>query len=478
MNTKVAPKNVRFFNTRIISVLILLFILTVTVLPVKAIPMSLVANPVQNLAAVSTSFVPVIDAYVDSASPTTNYGTLTTLRGDGSPLVHSYLRFNVQGLSGAVTQATLRIFANSSSNGGYNIQGVSDNTWSESTINYNNAPPLGSILGTYGAFNSGVWTSVDVTAYITGNGVYNLALSVPGVTAISFASRESGANAPQLVVVSGSASPATSTPTQPPLPTSTPIQPPLATSTPTTAPAGSLFTFIPNADSYVQSNKSSTNFGSLTTLRVDGSPVVHSYLRFNVQGLSAPVTLATLRVFANTTSNGQTYDIQSVSNNTWGESTITYANAPALGAVIGSSPSFGAGVWTSVNVTAYITGNGSYNLALSERGSSSITFASRESGLNAPQLVIQTGTASQATSTATPVNTLVPPPAPTNTPIAIPTNTPVAIPTNTPIAAPTNTAYRSRKGVRGSRIGGGGKGRVGGGSNGSIGGDGNGGLGG
>ena len=119
---------------------------------------------------------------------------------DGSPIVRSYLRFNVQGLSGAVTRARLRIFANSASSQGCTASSVSDSTWSESTLNYNNAPPLGSALASSGAFGAGVWISMDVTAYITGNGTYNLALTTPGSTAVSLASRQSGANAPQLVV--------------------------------------------------------------------------------------------------------------------------------------------------------------------------------------------------------------------------------------------------------------------------------------
>jgi hypothetical protein len=45
-----------------------------------------------------------------------------------------------------------------------------------------------------------VWISLDVTGYITGNGTYNLALTTPGSTAVSLASRESGANAPQLII--------------------------------------------------------------------------------------------------------------------------------------------------------------------------------------------------------------------------------------------------------------------------------------
>jgi len=137
---------------------------------------------------------------VNEGSPTTNYGSLTTLRVDGSPIIRSYLRFDLQGLSGAVTRATLRIFANSASTSGSVANGVSDNTWTESTLNYNNAPPLGSALGSSGPITAGTWISMDVTVYITGNGTYNLALTTPGSTAVSLASRESGANAPQLII--------------------------------------------------------------------------------------------------------------------------------------------------------------------------------------------------------------------------------------------------------------------------------------
>jgi hypothetical protein len=148
----------------------------------------------------SLTFVPIADAYVYSVNPTTNFGALTVLRADASPDMRSYLRFNVQGLSGTVKRATLRVSANSASTSGINIHGVSDNTWTELAINYNNAPPLGNVIGAFSPVTGGVWISIDVTSYVTGNGTYNLALTTPGSTAISFASRQSGANAPQLIV--------------------------------------------------------------------------------------------------------------------------------------------------------------------------------------------------------------------------------------------------------------------------------------
>jgi hypothetical protein len=130
----------------------------------------------------------------------TNYGTSMTLRADASPVVRSYLRFHVQGISGSITRVTLRIFANSSSGVGYEVRNVPDNSWEELTITYANAPAVDGVTTVQGPFGTGAWTSVDITPLITGNGTFNLALTTTSSTALSLASREAGANAPQLVV--------------------------------------------------------------------------------------------------------------------------------------------------------------------------------------------------------------------------------------------------------------------------------------
>lgn len=145
-------------------------------------------------------FAPSADSYVNESSPTANSGSATTFRVDGSPIVRTYIRFDVQGLSGTITRVSLRVFANSSSSSGYAVSGVSDNTWTELTINYNNAPAIGNSVGSSGGFSGGVWTTVDITSLAIGNGTINLALTTSSSTAISLASRESGANAPQLIV--------------------------------------------------------------------------------------------------------------------------------------------------------------------------------------------------------------------------------------------------------------------------------------
>jgi hypothetical protein len=157
-------------------------------------------TPTATIASSSVTVIPVADTYVNAGSTGSNYGSATTLRLDSSPDVHAYLRFSVSGLSGTISQVRLLLYANNSDSKGIQAWAVADNSWGEKTMNYTNAPALGSQLATSAAFASGVWVSLDVTSYVTGNGTYSFGVTNPNATAISVASRESGANAPQLVI--------------------------------------------------------------------------------------------------------------------------------------------------------------------------------------------------------------------------------------------------------------------------------------
>ena len=178
------------------------------------------------------TFKPVADAYVIQTSPATNYGTATSLRVDNSPAIRSFLRFTVSGLNGtAVQSAKLRIYANSANSSGLTVQAESNNTWSESAITYTNAPAAGSVIQTSAGFKSATWTEVDVSSYVKAEGTYNFALTTTSGTNTNLAARESGADAPQLVVTSGTQA---ATPTgKAPTPTKTPT--PKATSPAPTA---------------------------------------------------------------------------------------------------------------------------------------------------------------------------------------------------------------------------------------------------
>jgi hypothetical protein len=193
----------------------------------------------------AVTLLPVADTYVRASLPSNNYGTATTLRADASPVDRSYLRFNVQGVEGTVTRATLRIYTNNNSSIGFQVSRVSDNTWGETTTTYSNAPAVGSLLGSSGATTANTWKTVDVTPYITGNGTFSVALSTTSTTGMAFASRESGANAPKLIVEMQSGPTAIPTNTNTPTatspgnstPTGTPTATPIHTSTPTVTPS-------------------------------------------------------------------------------------------------------------------------------------------------------------------------------------------------------------------------------------------------
>ena len=133
--------------------------------------------------------------------------------------------------------AKLRVFANSANTAGYSVQVVDDSSWTERDITYNRAPPVGDEIAKSSGFKKALWTEVDVTPFITGEGTYNLALTTKSVTNTNLASREAGVTkAPQLVINFGTVEPPL--PTDPPAPTAVPTQQPtnLPTAVPTLLP--------------------------------------------------------------------------------------------------------------------------------------------------------------------------------------------------------------------------------------------------
>jgi phosphatidylinositol-3-phosphatase len=151
--------------------------------------------------AATTTFSPSADAYVDASRPSTNFGTQLELRTDGSPVVRSYLRFDVQGLGGTVTKATLSLVASNSFRSAVAARAVANNSWSETGITNANAPATGSTLSSAGAIAKGVRTSFDVTGAVAGNGAVSFALTSAAQKTLAFYSRETGGTrTPQLVV--------------------------------------------------------------------------------------------------------------------------------------------------------------------------------------------------------------------------------------------------------------------------------------
>jgi len=154
------------------------------------------------------TFNPVADAYVAGDFATTNYGNSAMLKADTSPSFQSYLRFNIGDVKGTVTKATLRLYTTSSSATGYQVKRITDQTWEEGIITYANAPALGSLIGSSANFAAGNWTSVDVTSLITGNRIYDLALTTTSTVTLNFNSRDASQNQPQLIIQTLATAPA------------------------------------------------------------------------------------------------------------------------------------------------------------------------------------------------------------------------------------------------------------------------------
>jgi hypothetical protein len=147
-------------------------------------------------------------------------------------------------------------------------------------------------------------------------------------------------------------------------------------------------TFTTQADTYVNASSPTTNYGTSNTLRLDTSPDLRGYLQFNVQGLAGtPITRAWLMIYTNSSSS-LGIRVLDVADNSWGERTMNYSNAPALGGVVASSGAITAAHWITLDVTGYVTGEGTYSFGLNALSSTALSLASRESGVNGPQLII------------------------------------------------------------------------------------------
>lgn len=444
----------------------------------------------------TTTFKPTHDAYVKSTEASSNFGTQSTLRmRQSSTMINSYLKFDITGVSGTVGSAKLRLFVTAASNSGGSVYLVSNNysnnssPWTETGLNYSNAPSLsGSALSTIGSVSNGQWVEFDVTATINGSGTYSFGLKNSSSTIVQYSSKE-GANDPELVIQgSGGGQPQTPrisisnvTVTEGNAGT---VNAEFDVSMNTTssqevtvdystsegsASAGSdylavpgVLTFdvgstletitvtvngdvidesdenffvdlsnpahatinddqgactivdddgsggAPNAlnptdDAYVKMSSPTSNTGSANAMRVrkNSSETITSYLKFDVNSLSAPVQSAKLRLFVTDASNdgGAVYSVSNTYKGTstpWTESGLNWNNAPLIeGTPLATAGAVSTNTWVEIDVLAAIGGNGIYSFGLKNNSTDVVYYTSKE-GTNKPELVMQTGSASIA----------------------------------------------------------------------------------
>src|SRR6185436_10961159 len=323
----------------------------------------------------------------------------------------------------------------------------------------------GSGVGKVTSIATSTWAEFDVTSIVSGNGTYDLVLAGTSTDGVDFQSREA-TNKPQLVVTT-QASTDTTPPSAPTNLSATAVsatrvdlswtaatdnvgvtgyeifrgatsiatignvttysdtglQPSsgytytvrardaaglwssLSTPASATTPSGpATATFTPTADTIVNEASPASNSGTSTALRVDGGtdPDVQTFLRFSVTGVSGTIQSAKLRLWPTSpTANGPSVFTTA---STWGETSLTWNNKPALsGSGVGKVTSIATSTWAEFDVTSIVSGNGTYDLVLAGTSTDGVDFQSREA-TNKPQLVVTTQGSTDTTPPSAPTN--------------------------------------------------------------------------
>jgi hypothetical protein len=158
-----------------------------------------VRHPVVAARPATLSLVPADDASVFAAEPRANHGGTRPLRVDGSPVVRSYLRFDLARVAGRVADARLSLEPLSTNPVGVVVH-LAAGRWREHEITYATAPRLGPHAGRSGPISRGVRVSIDVSRFIRGRRQLGLALVGTSSQQIALADRGYGAVGPRLIV--------------------------------------------------------------------------------------------------------------------------------------------------------------------------------------------------------------------------------------------------------------------------------------
>lgn len=142
------------------------------------------------------------DATIDSDDADLNFGSEDILEMDyNEPDIHrSLLRFEVEGVpeGHSVVDAQLRVFVEEASDGGGEVS-VVEGDWDEASVTWDNAPTLGPTVAPLPVGGEGREVDIDLTTFVTSNGVVDLFLSTFSDDDYGFASRESG-QGPRLIL--------------------------------------------------------------------------------------------------------------------------------------------------------------------------------------------------------------------------------------------------------------------------------------
>ncbi len=397
------------------------------------------------------TFTPTDDTYVQSDQPTASFGADSRFVVDASPTRRILLKFDVAGIRGrTVLSAKLRLACVDGSPQGGTFHRATSSAWSEASVNWNTQPSLNAgTIASLGKVSAGVTYEMDVTSLVTADGSYTIEADSTSSDGAYYSSKE-GTAPPQLVVTTSGGAGDTSPPTPPaslaataqsagrvdliwgassddvgvtdyqilrdgaPVGTSTAtsysdttVQPsttyaysvvardaalnvsqPSNTATVTTPAGAATLTFAPVADSYVQSDPPTTNFGSSTQVVADASPLRRTLLKFVVSGVNGRAVQSVKLRLACVDGSPLGGSFHRVADSSWGETTVNWNNQPAAETTaLASLGRVSAGTTYEVDLTGLVADDGTVTVELDSSSTDGAYYSSRE-GSAPPQLVV------------------------------------------------------------------------------------------
>lgn len=171
------------------------------------------------------------DDHVSAGAPTTNYAFSPKMYvvSPSGAINNIFLKFNLSSLAGKViTNASFKFKTTTDSGSGssatQNFKLVNDNSWTESSLNYNNQPAMTTTLATLATTPSNTLVTVPLTPSVIQpkvGGLFSMGISATGANDVMFFySKDNATDKPQLVINYTDPTP-TPTPTpvgQPPVP--------------------------------------------------------------------------------------------------------------------------------------------------------------------------------------------------------------------------------------------------------------------
>ncbi|MDZ7343173.1 MAG: DNRLRE domain-containing protein [candidate division KSB1 bacterium] len=153
--------------------------------------------------------------------------------------------------------------------------------------------------------------------------------------------------------------------------------------------------FSPLHDAYVRFSSPAQNYSSTPALlqKTTDTERLYTFLKFHLTGISGPVVNATLRLYVTDASDdgGMAFSVSNNYRNTaeaWTEAGLNWDNAPSIsGAPLSAAASVNLDNWVELDVTAAISGNGTYSFGLKNASSNVVNYSSKE-GPQPPVLII------------------------------------------------------------------------------------------